>query len=336
MTRIRRGLHITVVALAVACAAAATARADGLPVLGIDAGSTGIATTDGASRYVTLPTGAGSVVARVAQDGGRVVASRTLPANFTIPAVAYDGTASGLSGDGATLVLISPRVGFPRARTPLIALDTRNLRTRRLVNLRGDFSFDAISPDGTRIYLIRYLSKRDPTRYQVRSYDLPTRRLLADPIVDPNEPGEPMQGTPVTRAMSPDGRFAYTLYDRPAGIPFVHALDTAAGRARCIDLTALAHRLTSAMRLTVSADGAGLTVLDGGEPAAEIDTTTYQARSATTTTPATAQRDGHVPQLAIGIGIPALLAAAAATLLLHRRRRAAPGRADPPAGHPAR
>ena len=163
----------------------------------------------------------------------------------------------------------------------------------------------------------------------MRSYDLPTRRLLPDPIVDPNEPGEPMQGTPVTRAMSPDGRFAYTLYDRPAGIPFVHALDTADGRARCIDLTALAHRPTSAMRLTVSADGAGLTVLDSGELAAEIDTMTYQARSAVTTKPATAQRDGHGLQLAIGIGIPALLAATAGTLLLHRRGRAAPDRANP-------
>ena len=335
LTRIRRGLHITVVALAIACAAATTARADGLPVLGIDAGPTGIGTPDGASRYVTLPAGAGTVVARVAQDGGQVLASRVLPGSFTIPAVAYDGSASGLSADRATLVLISPRMGFPRARTGLIALDTHGFRTRRALDLPGDFSFDAISPDGTRIYLIRYLSRRDPTRYQVRAYDLSAGRLLPDPIVDPNEPGEPMQGTPVSRSVSPDGRFAYTLYDRPSGIPFVHALDTAAGRAHCVDLTVLASRPTSAMRLRVNADGTALTVLDGGAPVAEIDTTTYRVTSAAVATRATVTHDRHLVQLAIGLGLVALLAAGVVIVLVRRRRRAAPGRAEP-SGAPSR
>lgn len=323
MTMRRRVLRLTVMALAVAFATAATARADGLPVLGIDIGPTGIATPDGTSRYVTIPAGARTVVARVAQDGGRVLASRSLPGNFTIPAVAYDGTASGLSPDAATLVLISPRASFPRARTALIALDARRLRPRRVLDLRGDFSFDAISPDGARIYLIQYLSPLDPTRYQVRSYDLPTRRLLPDAIVDPNEPGERMHGTPVTRAVSPDGRFAYTLYDRPGGAPFVHALDTAEGSARCIDLDLLTQRATSRMRLKVSADGAGLTVLDGGEPAAQIDTATSHVTATTpVAAPATDRPGGHVLQLAIGIGILALLAASAGTRLFHRRRRA--------------
>ncbi len=39
---------------------------------------------------------------------------------------------------------------------------------------------------------------------------------------------------PLSRTMSPDGRWAYTLYSGDEN--FVHALDTADGQARCIDL----------------------------------------------------------------------------------------------------
>ncbi len=44
-----------------------------------------------------------------------------------------------------------------------------------------------------------------------------------------------MQGLPMTRATSADGRLAYTLYS--AEEPFIHALDTVRGSAAvCIDL----------------------------------------------------------------------------------------------------
>jgi len=77
-----------------------------------------------------------------------VLRSRIIHGVLTIPAVAYDGSAAGLSADGTTLVLIEPRKSFPRAETTLVVLDTRALRVRTLVRLRGDFSFDAVSPDG--------------------------------------------------------------------------------------------------------------------------------------------------------------------------------------------
>ncbi len=157
------------------------ARADGLPVLGIDVGGIGIATRSGDARYVTLPAGSSTVVARVNPAGGRVVASRLVPGRFTIPAVAYDGSAGGLSADGRTLVLIQPRVGFPRDRTPLMVVDAERLRPRTVIRLRGDFSFDAISPRGSLLYLIQYVNPSDPTRYLVRAYDLRAGRLLAKP-----------------------------------------------------------------------------------------------------------------------------------------------------------
>jgi hypothetical protein len=81
------------------------------------------------------------------------------------------------------------------------------------VTLKGDFSFDAISPNGDWLYLIHYTSPQDPTRYLVQAYDLRRWRLASAPIVDPTAPHERMRGNPLTRAMSADGRWAYTLYD---------------------------------------------------------------------------------------------------------------------------
>ena len=117
------GLWIVLAGAILVCSSLATAaRADGLPVLGVDVGATGVATPSGQARYVTIAAGADTVVARVDAQGGRIGASLLLPGTFTIPAVAYDGSASGLSGDGHTLILIEPRASFPRAETRLAVL----------------------------------------------------------------------------------------------------------------------------------------------------------------------------------------------------------------------
>src|SRR5947209_19548277 len=84
----------------------ASAHADGLPVLGIDVGSSGVASSSGEARYVSIPAGSRNIVERVAQHGGEVLAWSLLRGTFTIPVVAYDGCASALSADGTTLVLI--------------------------------------------------------------------------------------------------------------------------------------------------------------------------------------------------------------------------------------
>src|SRR5438309_10774887 len=75
----------------------ACARADGLPVLGVDVGGTGVASRSGDARYVTMTAGRDTVVAKVNPRGGRVLMSTIMPGTLTIPAVAYDGSASGLS-----------------------------------------------------------------------------------------------------------------------------------------------------------------------------------------------------------------------------------------------
>ena len=90
-------------------------------------------------------------------------------------------------------------------------LAARTLLPRRVLRLRGDFSFDAISPDGKWAYLIQYTSRLDPTRYRVRVLSTRTGTLLRGDIVDPRDRGEAMRGRPITRVDSLDGRWAYTL-----------------------------------------------------------------------------------------------------------------------------
>jgi hypothetical protein len=235
--------RLALAAAAAALVVAPPASADGLPVLGVDVGREGVTVPGVATRYVALSAGLReTLVARVTQDGGRIVRSRVIPGRFTIPAVAYDGSPGGLSADARTLVLVRPRVAFPQRRTAFAVLDARRLRLREVLALRGDFSFDAISTDGRWLYLVQYLSPRDPTRYLVRLYDLRVGRLAREPVIDPREVGDVMRGSPVSRAASPDGRFAYTLYDGAGEHPFIHALDTERRTARCIDLHALTGR----------------------------------------------------------------------------------------------
>ena len=303
--------------LCLAAVLAGAARADGLPVEGLDLSRAGVAAPGPMSpRYVTLRAGPDTVVGAVSQVGGQVRRSRVLDGRFTIPAVAYDGSPGGLSADGRTLVLINPRTGFPRRVTTLAVLDTRRLRARDVIRMKGDFSFDAISPDGKLLYLVQYLSERDPSRYLVRLYDLGAGRLLPDPIIDPREVGDVMRGTPITRAASPDGRWAYTLYDGAGEHPFIHALDTTGRTARCIDLHGLmGFGLLSELRLEPSPDGGTLSVVHPAyeRPHAVVDLQTWKVREPAppaepepSSTPA--EDDGGAPV--------ALIAAAAAFALV--------------------
>ena len=317
----RRILGLLGSAAIVSGAGAATASADGLPVLGVDVGSKGVTVPGAAARYVTLWSGPKTtVVARVRRNGGRVDRSRLLEGTFTVPAVAYDSSASGLSADGKVLVLIQPRVSFPRARTSFAVLDARHLRVVKVLRLKGDFSFDAISPSGNRIYLIQYVSANDPTKYAVRAFDVGAGRLLPEPVVDPHEPDEQMRGQPLSRAMSPDGRWAYTLYDGNGKTPFVHALDTSRATARCIDLDALggAENLWR-LRLSIRGGGKQLAVRDGSQTELVVSTRTF-AVSSPSAPVAASQESSLTWPWAAGAGALALALAAAALVVAAQRK----------------
>jgi len=82
-------------------------------------------------------------------------------------------------------------------------LDTERLKRHGTIRLQGDFTLDAISRDGGLLYLI----ETEGDRYAVRAYDVEARRLLPDPVADPKEPDEPMQGarSPAPRARTVAG-----------------------------------------------------------------------------------------------------------------------------------
>jgi len=160
-----------------------------------------------------------------------------LHGSYYLPAVAFDGTAGGISANGILVLSDAPRV-YPPRHSKFAILDTRLFlrhpqRGRDAprhaisrIKLPGAWSFDAISPDGSRAYLIHSFFKHgEVSRYEVRALDATSGRLLPQPIVDPREPDERMEGSPVTRVSSRDGRWAYTLYTGSEE-KFVHALDT--------------------------------------------------------------------------------------------------------------
>jgi hypothetical protein len=202
------------------------------------------------------------VLAVVRVRDGRVLNFRWLRGTYGVPRVAYDGTGGGVSRDGRRLVLASQTFAAS-ARTRFLVLGTRRLQIKATVTLSGVFSFDALSPDASTLYVIQHLPGGSNTRYQVRAYDLEARRLLAGAIVDPKEPDERMSGQPLRRAESADGRWAYTLYTNPGSHPFIHALDTVERTAVCIDLDwrGSQDRLWR-MRLVPTRDGEQLRLVD--------------------------------------------------------------------------
>jgi hypothetical protein len=238
--------------------------------------------------------------------------------------VALDGTPGGLSADGQTLVLSSPRTSYPQRTSTLYLMNARSLTLRRRITLRGDFSFDAISPDGATLYLIQ-LSPRNFTRYAVRALDTGSGRLVAKPVVDKREPDEVMRGVPLTRVTSPDGRFAYTLYGEGAK-PFVHALDTRGRSAACIDIP----RIPNGAQMSLRLKGRRLTVLADSAPISYVDTATRKVSIVPKAAPpqqaATVSGSGSSTLPAWLIGGLAAAALGVAAMLGARRRRAGDAR----------
>lgn len=246
----------------------------------------GVTSHDETARYSILDVydSGNTMLVKVDARTGAVLASRQPGGELAIPAVAYDGSPGGLSADGRTLVLVLRKWQFPSGRSHLRVIDTTKLTTRTAIDLRGDFSFDAISPDGSRIYLIEYTAPPDASKYVVRALDTATGTLRPEPVVDPREPGEAMNGTPVTRTTSPDGRWEYTLYARDSGQSFIHALDTVGGTARCIDLpiavgpAAVSGSPSSpAPTLTVDPSGQSLAVSVANVASARVNLETFTA-----------------------------------------------------------
>jgi hypothetical protein len=285
----------------------------------------GVTSQGGGTTYLTLTIPQNRTLVE-AFGGQTVMRWKTLPGLYGVPTVAA-AVPEGLSFDGKLLILERFASTYPKQKSGFAVLRTKSLRVERMIDLRGDFSYDALSPDGRILYLIEHPRPNSPNSYRVRALDVQSGRLFEKPVADPWE-GPRMSGYAVARATSADGALVYTLYQQGNRKMFVHALDTMSGTARCIDLPPMA---MDSNAMTLSPDGRTLLVSLSGEPMVTVDTATFSARVWNATpeppkpdpAPAVAESGGHNRLLAGGLAAVVLLAAAGA-LLAVRRRAASP------------
>ena len=269
-----RLIAFALVPLALATGTAAAGK--GGPSPGVSVGWDGAVDVANAVRYVALPAAKTTTIAVVRTSDGRVLRYATIRGAFGIPLVAFDGTTEGVSRDGKTLVLADP--GTNQAQTRFAVLNTKTLRLKQAITLPGLWAYDALSPNGRMLYATQYLGTEANARYNVRSVSLATGKPVGDALVDRREPDEEMNGSPWARVRSADGAWAYTLYTKPNGTGFVHALDTAKRRAFCVDLPwrTSPDRLAG-VRLSLANGGRSLELAKrGGNRLAIVNTTTFK------------------------------------------------------------
>ena len=123
------------------------------------------------------------------------------------------------SADGSWLVLTGASTGPP---SRFEVMDNGFTRKPVKVSLPGAFTFDGLSNDGMRLYLLEWVRARS---YQVRMYDLARGLLYSNVIADKREVGQLMSGEALTSLTTSDGSAQLTLYQRSAkNEAFVHEL----------------------------------------------------------------------------------------------------------------
>jgi hypothetical protein len=163
---------------------------------------------------------------------------RTIDGAWRLPTVGLDPIPVGLSADGSTIVLVEDRDGGAAApAVSRFAVLDRGLRSApRIIELKGVFEFDTVSPDGSILYVAEHVPGPLAGRYQVRAVDTATGVMRDAIIVDKRNIDEEMAGWPVDQELRSDGT-VLTLY-RGVEHPFIHALHTIDAWAVCIDLPA--------------------------------------------------------------------------------------------------
>jgi hypothetical protein len=268
------------VALGMAAACAVwTALASGAgPSPGLAQARVGL--TNGEVRYLALHASRTTEVQVVGREDGRMLRHMRIQGVWGIPLVAYDGTAEGLFPNGRTLLLAQSLYNGQtlRTTTKFTLVDTRRMKVTRRIQLKGAFTFDALSQDGRYVYLIEYMTPEDPSQYRVRAYDLRGSGLLSRIVSDKRSWATDMRGLPIARTWK-EG-WAYTLYGASAR-PFIHALDTNGITAVCINLPwkSSPERIWD-YRLRVDGDGHLVVRGPNGRALAVIDRQTFRIISA--------------------------------------------------------
>jgi hypothetical protein len=173
-----------------------------------------------------------TLVKQIREDDqeGRTI---TVAGAWRLPTIGSDPSYVGLSADRSTLALVPASPSPAKSRFAVVDLAAS---TTKVLELNGAFEFDAISPDGSVVYVVEHLDAAHDGKYQVRAVDVRNGLLKDGVIVDKSKLDEQMSGSAVEQLRLAHG-LVLTLY-RGAEHPFVHALDTVNGGAVCIDLPA--------------------------------------------------------------------------------------------------
>lgn len=161
-------------------------------------------------------------------DGG----STTIEGAWRLPTIGPDPVPVGVSVDGDTIVLVFATQGGPTSRFAILRRGFP--KPAYIIDLRGRFDYDALSPNGSTLYVVQHLDTDEGGKYQVRAVDVGTGALADGVIVDKRNIDEQMAGYPLAQVRREDG-LVLTLYQ---GLehPFIHALDSVDSWAVCIDL----------------------------------------------------------------------------------------------------
>jgi hypothetical protein len=198
-------------------------------------------------ELVELPMGIpddtwGEVISTRQQDGQTLVdvitvqpdlprRTQSLAGSWRLPTLGNDALPVGVSADRSTIVLVEDHVADDdRSRFAVLV----GREDPRIIELPGSFEFDALSPDGSILYVVEHLPGPPAAHYQVRALDIASGRLRDEIIVDKRNVDAAMGGWPITQLRHEDA-VVFTLY-RGTDHTFIHALQSREAWAVCLGL----------------------------------------------------------------------------------------------------
>ena len=203
----------------------------------------------------------GALLVDLDPQTGATLRTLRLPGYYQLPPADSAGVPGGLSQNGQWLVLESSSVP---GSTNLLLVDTSYAKPPQQIHLNGDFTFDAVSNDGKRIFLIEHVSS---THYFVRRFDVGMGQLDPAVIIDKADGGAAMAGLRLSGVASQDGQWLYSVYIRQDQSAFIHALNLDdSGLAFCVDLPGSGYAADSNefhWSLALSPDGGHLYAANG-------------------------------------------------------------------------
>jgi WD40 repeat protein len=211
--------------------------------------SRAVASPDG-SVYYALEGSSPTTVRWTDAKTGRPITQLTLPGAYAF--ASETGPApTGFSPNGRWLVL----VGDTGAKSSFAIVDTSLVRLAAFAEVPGPFTYDAISDDGTSLYLIEQITSQAAQNlsgvnaaygYRVRVYDVPAGKMSETLVVDVKLAAQTdgnnaetrldgiMSGIYQSSVPSRDGRWNFSFYYNPNRGPFIHVLHLDSRSAFCI------------------------------------------------------------------------------------------------------